>query len=257
MGARERVRAVVEHRRTQQFFFYVIVVVTAALALRKPAADSDFLLVLIRIGIGIFVVEILLRFWAYGWRYFRDPWAGLDIVAVAAAFVPGGLALLALRFLRIFRVLRLVSMFPSLRRIVAGLLAAIPYLIGIGFAIPLIIFVAGVIATNLFGGIAPQYFDDLGTSLMTLFQAMTGEGWPDVAKAVMDRAPVAWIFFVIYIVVFTLGALNILIAVMVNAMEQVAFHEAEERTDLFEERLVAEIRALREEVAALRDERGS
>ena len=42
--------------------------------------------------LGIFVIEVLLRFVAYGLnprRFFSDPWNVFDTLVVAAAFVPG------------------------------------------------------------------------------------------------------------------------------------------------------------------------
>jgi voltage-gated sodium channel len=126
----------------------------------------------------------------------------------------------------------------------------------------LVIFVAGVMATKLFGGIAPVYFGDLGTTLFTLFQIMTGEAWPDIAREVMAQAPLAWIFFVVYILVSSFAVLNLFIAVVVSGMEdQVTsdLAEAEERNAQAQARsdalILEEVRALRAEVAALRSER--
>jgi voltage-gated sodium channel len=82
-----------------------------------------------------------------------------------------------------------------------------------------VLYVSAVMATKLFSGVSPEYFGDLGDSLFTLFQVMTGEAWSEVARTVMAEQPVAWIFFVAYIVVTTFTVLNLFIAVAVNAME--------------------------------------
>jgi len=43
-----------------------------------------------------------------------------------------------------------------------------------------------VLATKLFRGIAPEFFGSLSASLFTLFQVMTVEGWPDIARGVRE-----------------------------------------------------------------------
>jgi voltage-gated sodium channel len=75
----------------------------------------------------------------------------------------------------------------------------------------------------------------------------------------MVEQPLAWIFFLVFILVSTFTVLNLFIAVVVNAMqEQVASEmqadeEARERVAHDERRqLLDEVRALRAEVAALR-----
>jgi voltage-gated sodium channel len=114
-------------------------------------------------------------------------------------------------------------------------------------------------ATKLFGAIDEEHFGDLWASLFTLFQVMTLEGWADIAREIMEEAPYAWAFFLVYILVSTFAVLNLFIAVVVNAMQQQVTsemqrdeeaHAAEARSARAE--LLAEIRALREEVRRLR-----
>jgi voltage-gated sodium channel len=159
-------------------------------------------------------------------------------------------------------VLRLISAVPAMRRVVSGLLAAVPGMASIGALLGLIIYVAAVMATKLFGAITPEYFGDLGTTLFTLFQTMTGEAWPDIAREVMAQAPLAWIFFVIYILISSFAVLNLFIAVIVNGMEQEVTNElmeAENRhaaDEAASDKLILdELRALRAEIAQLRAER--
>jgi voltage-gated sodium channel len=263
--SREQVRELVEHRRFQQVIIVVILINAITLGLEtSPAIVADFhgLLHLIdRIALGIFVVELLLRLYAHGWRFFTDSWNIFDLIIVAIAVIPATGPFSVLRALRVLRVLRLVSMVPAMRRVVSGLLAAVPGMASIGLLLGLIIYVAGVMATKLFGHISPEYFGDLGTTLFTLFQTMTGEGWPDVARAVMAEAPMAWIFFVIYILVSTFAVLNLFIAVIVSGMERGVTDdlvEAEEKhaadQAASDKQMLDEIRALRMIVEELRAE---
>ncbi|HEX6357994.1 ion transporter [Actinophytocola sp.] len=260
---RAKARELVERRSFQRFVIVLIVcnAVTLGLETSPRLMDSygGLLHALDRLALAVFVAELALRFYGHGWRFFRDPWNVFDLLVVGIAVVPATGPLSVLRTLRVLRVLRLVSAVPSMRRVVSGLLAAVPGMASVASLLALVIFVAGVMATKLFGAIAPVYFGDLGTSLFTLFQIMTGEAWPDVARDVMAQAPLAWIFFVLYILVSSFAVLNLFIAVVVSGMEdQVTadLAEAEERNAQAQARsdalLLEEVRALRAEVAELR-----
>ena len=139
------------------------------------------------------------------------------LLVVGIAVVPAGSAFTVLRSLRVLRVRRLVSLVPSMRGVVGALLKALPGMASIVGLMVLVLYVSAVMATKLFGAISPDLFGNLGASLFTLFQVMTVEGWPDIARGVMVRAPYAWIFFVIYLLIATFMVLNLFIAVVVNA----------------------------------------
>lgn len=263
---RQRVREFVEHPRFQRFIIAVIIFNAITLALetsqRILANYGDLLHTLDYIALSIFVVELLAKFYAYGLRFFRDPWNVFDLVVVGIALVPATGPFAVLRALRVLRVLRLISVVPSMRKVVAGLLAAVPGMASIAALLALVIFVAGVMSTKLFGTISPDYFGDLGTSLFSLFQVMTGEAWPDIAADVMAQAPMAWIFFVIYILISSFAVLNLFIAVVVSAMEdqvRADFQEEENKHARLQaaqnEEILTELRELRAEVASLRSAR--
>ena len=256
-------RALVEHKRFQQFIIWVIVLNAVTLGLEtSPEVLREFgglLHAADRVMLWIFTVELALRLYAYGRRFFRDPWNVFDFVIVGISLIPTSGPFSVLRALRILRALRLISAVPAMRRVVSGLLAAVPGMASIGALLGLIIYVAGVMATKLFGTISPEYFGDLGTTLFTLFQTMTGEAWPDIAREVMAAAPLAWIFFVIYILISSFAVLNLFIAVIVSGMEKTVrgdLIEAEEQhaadQAASDQLILAELRELRREVAELR-----
>jgi voltage-gated sodium channel len=167
-----------------------------------------------------------------------------------------------LRALRVLRLLRLITVVPSLRRVVGGLIGALPGMGSIVLLIGLIYYVGAVMATNLFGADFAQQFGTLPNSLFTLFQVMTLENWVDgVVKPIMEKYPYAWLFFIPFIIVTSFTILNLFIGVIVGAMQQevekvAAQERAAERDIMHQETapLVAEIRALKDEVLALRRE---
>ncbi len=200
--------------------------------------------------LAVFVVEIALRLYVNRLAYFRDPWNVFDFTVVAIALVPASGPLAVLRALRILRVLRLITLVPSMKRVVSGLLSALPGLTSVMGIICIIFYVAAVIATKLFAADFPALFGDLGKTAFTLFQVMTLEGWAmEVVRPVMAVYPLSWIFFLIFILASTFTLLNLFIAVIVNAIHQ---EGAEDRPDP----AVAEIVLLRDEIAALRSQLG-
>ena len=111
---------------------------------------------------------------------------------------------------------------------------------------------------------SPDYFGDLPTTLFTLFQTMTGEAWPDIARDVMDESPMAWI----HILVSSFMVLNLFIAVVVSAMEGQVAEEVREASEtrqaeraaeelLTDQRILLELRALRADLAELRGPTGA
>ena len=253
---RERVRGFIEGARFEKSITALIVVNAVTLGFETaPSVMARFggaLYAFDRLVLAVFVVELLLRFFVYRGRFFRDPWRVFDFVVVGIAVVPAGSAFAVLRSLRVLRVLRLVSLVPSMRRVVGALLQALPGMASIVGLMGLVLYVSAVMATKLFGPIAPEHFGDLGASLFTLFQVMTVEGWPDIARGVMVQSPLSWIFFVVYLLVATFMVLNLFIAVVVNAMQSQVTedlkHEGETHTRL----VLDEVRALRREIEALR-----
>jgi voltage-gated sodium channel len=266
-GWRRRLADLLEAPRMQGALIALILVNAAVLGLEtSPSVMARWGGLLVRIDtaiLAVFVVEIALRLVARGPRFFRDPWAVFDVVVVGIALLPASGPFAVLRALRVLRVLRLMSFVPSMRRVVGGLLAAIPGLSSVFAVIALIFYVGSVMATKLFGGQFPEWFGSLGASAYTLFQVMTLESWSmGIARPVMEAFPHAWAFFVPFILIATFTMLNLFIAVIVNAIqaEHAAEHETEVRdiesavsahADERADALHVEIRALRAEVARL------
>jgi voltage-gated sodium channel len=256
-------KQLVEDSRFQNTIMVVIVVNAITLGLEtspKLGEGTEALLHRIdQIALTIFVLELFVKLYVYRLAFFRNPWNVFDLLVVGVALVPAADGFSVLRALRVLRVLRLVSGIPSMRRVVSTLLAAIPGAAAIIGLLALVIYVSAVMGTTLFGPRVPQHFGDLGTSLWTLFQTLTGEAWPDIADDVMAQYPMSWIFFLIFILISTFVVLNLFLAVIVGAMESVrdaedAQEDEEMRTALEETEadIVAEIAALRHEVMALR-----
>ncbi|OLF09731.1 ion transporter [Actinophytocola xinjiangensis] len=263
MSVRVRLREIVDAPVFQQVIMGVIVLNAITLgAETSPSLVAEYgpvLHAVDRAVLVVFVVELVARIYAHGWRFFTDPWNWFDTVIVGIALLPTSGAFSVLRALRILRALRLISIVPSMRRVVSALLGALPGMASIAALLLLVLYVSAVMATKLFSGLSPEYFGDLGDSLFTLFQVMTGEAWSEVARTVMSKQPLAWIFFVTYIVVTTFTVLNLFIAVAVSAMEAQTSRRTAPQPEDDEPTLAAVLAELRElralhEAAARREE---
>jgi voltage-gated sodium channel len=149
----------------------------------------------------------------------------------------------------------MVSVVPSLRRVISGLLNALPGLGSVGAIMLLIFYVGSVMATKLFGEGFPEWFGTLGESAYSLFQIMTLESWSmGVVRPVMEKFPFAWAFFLPFILIATFTMLNLFIAVIVNAMQaetDKAAMERAERSHDERELMLQEIRDLNHKVDLL------
>ncbi|MEZ5844271.1 MAG: ion transporter [Hyphomicrobiaceae bacterium] len=215
--------------------------------------------VLDEIMLWFFVVELAMRMFAYGWRFWRDPWAVFDFLVVAVTLLPQTGNLSVLRAMRILRALRLITAIPSVKRVVTGLLVAIPSMSSIIVLVLLINYVFAVMATKMFGAEFEKNFGTIGASLFTFFQIMTLDGWgSEVVRPVMEKYPYAWAFFLPYIIFVTFAVLNLFIGIVVDAMQQQQEEATETVINVTQaeyHHLVDEIRALRAELKDMRADR--
>ncbi len=206
----------------------------------------------------VFVLEIIMRLIVRGWAFWRDPWRVFDFAVVAVALLPSGGSLSVMRAFRVLRVLRLISGVEAIRRVVTGLLAAIPGMGSVVLLLCLIFYVFSVMATKLFGQAFPQWFGTIGESAYSLFQIMTLESWSmGIVRPVMETYPYAWAFFVPFIITTSFAVLNLFIGIIVDAMQKEHEVEAESSRQAMlseTEQILEEIRSLRGEVAGLKAE---
>ncbi|MEO0620144.1 MAG: ion transporter, partial [Pseudomonadota bacterium] len=159
--------------------------------------------------LAVFVLELAARLIVDPKGFWRDPWRVFDFVVVAIALMPATGAFSVLRAFRILRVLRLISSVEAMRRVVTGLLSALPGMGSIVFLLGIIFYVFAVISTKLFGESFPEWFGSIGASSYTLFQIMTLESWSmGIVRPVMDQYPYAWMLFVPFIVATAFTVLN-------------------------------------------------
>jgi voltage-gated sodium channel len=215
----------------------------------------------------IFVLELLLKLFAYGLSFFRNAWNVFDLFVVTIGLIPQSTAFSALRALRVIRALRLLSAVPQMRAVVQALFDALPGMGAVVIMLSIVYYVFAVMATIMFGDTFDAWFGNLGRSMYTLFQIMTLEGWSDgIVRPVMVVHPYAWAFFLPFIIMTAFSVLNLFIGLLVNTMESAVATDAEsefqrlrelvrsetDQVDRHVTELQDEIRALRAEIIASR-----
>lgn len=252
-------QTLIESRRFETFIAALIVVNAITLGLETSktvmSSASGLLHFIDRVLLVIFTIELIARLVVYRSRFHRDPWRIFDLIVIGISWLPATGGLSVLRALRILRVLRLVGVVPSLRKVVGGLVAALPGMGSIVLLMTLVFYVFSVMATKLFSETFPEWFGTIAESAYTLFQVMTLESWSmGIVRPVMEVFPYAWMFFIPFIMCTTFTVLNLFIGIIVSAMQSEHEEtETEERNAMHTDQatMIAEVKALRLEVSAL------
>jgi voltage-gated sodium channel len=185
-----------------------------------------------------FFIEMLVRQNQLGWDYFLDPWNVFDYVLVVLSCVDlavsisdeGSMAAVRiirlLRLLRIVRNIRGIRMFRELWMIIQGLLDSLRTMSWVALLLGMIIYCIAVVLTTLVGHsdhvrehwrFSEQYVGTVYRSMWTLMQVITFDNWAtDIVRPMSEVAPITTWIALGTITVCTFGALNVIIAVMVE-----------------------------------------
>ena len=218
------------------------------------ASYGNILHSLDRFFLVFFTLEIIFKILVYRHKFFKDPWNLFDFLIVSSSAFPSAGSISILRALRSLRALRMISIIPTLKKVVSSLLSSIPGLGAITAIVCLLFYVGAVIATRLFSTDFPEWFGSIGKSLYSLFQVMTLESWSmGIVRPVMVKHPFAWAFFIPFILITTFTLLNLMVAVMVNAMDSETDDLKEETLNQKDkEDILQELRSLKVEIKELK-----
>ena len=181
------------------------------------------------VAYGIYVLELLLRLVSYGkkpWRYFKEGWNVFDFVVIGLTpFFQGQTAVI--RLLRLMRLVRIFRFLPEVRILSASIVKSIPPLLSMSVLISMMLFLYGMAGHYAFGVEAPQSWGNIGLSMKSLFILLTLENFPIYLEEAMLISPLAIPFFLSYVFLIVFTVLNVLIGIVLNAMDEA---RAEDRT---------------------------
>lgn len=191
----------------------IIIVVNSALIGLETYVKSDAISRVQDIILGVFTVEIIMRFIAAKdvRSFFRSGWNLFDLSLVIIGYVPDSLmpnssAMMALRVLRVLRVLRLLRASKEIKLIVTVLLKSITSMFCNMLLYLIFIYLFAIIGVGLFRMPDPQTlsgeelvryeeykrvapnnpdnssdpYGSLDEAMFSLFRVMTGEDWTDL-----------------------------------------------------------------------------
>ena len=123
-------------------------------------------------------------------RFLLDGWNLFDTLVVVGSLIPldNSEAVLLGRLLRVFRVLRLVSVVPELRFLINSLLKAIPRMGYIVLLMFIIFYSYAAMGSMFFAKVDEFLWGDVSIAMLTLFRVATFEDWTDVMFPEPQRA---------------------------------------------------------------------
>jgi len=171
-----------------------------------------------------FVVEIVIRMAAERRLrdFFKNGWNIFDFVIVVASLIPvgGSESVLLARLLRVFRVLRLVSMVPELRVLMNAFLKALPRMGYVAMFMFIIFYIYGAVGSFIFRDVNPFYWENVSVAMLTLFRVATFESWTQIMYETMEVYPMSWLYYLSFIFLSAFIFLNMMIGIVLEVMQK-------------------------------------
>lgn len=209
---------------------FINAIALAWLTLPTSTDQSETLILIDELCYLIYLVELLIRIASYGkkpWKFFGSGWNIFDFIVVGLSPFAQGQTVV-LRLLRLLRLVRIFRFLPEVRILSLSIVRSVPPLMSISVLIGLLLFLYGMAGTYLFGSSLPEAWGDIGASLKTLFVMLTLENFPQTFEDGISISPLAFPFFISYMFVIVFTVLNILIGIVLNAMDEARKENAEQ-----------------------------
>jgi len=226
---RRKVGEIVHDERFDVFILILIAINSALYGVAtfpsmKQNADliSDFEKVDLAILI-VFTIESSMNIFYEGKRFVRDGWLMFDLVIVIISWAATKVK--SLQVFRIFRAFRFLTKVQMLRNVVVALFSVVPAIAAITVLLLLILYIFSVMYTQLFknffeeGYTTVNYFGRLDLTLFSLFQIMCLDEWSGIAYEVGEQDYWAWLIFIIFVVMSAFVVVNLIIAVICDALQ--------------------------------------
>jgi cation channel sperm-associated protein 4 len=136
--------------------------------------------------LGIFIMEILLKWYCNFWDYWRSGWNILDILITGTSVFKTYFPIMG-KF-SIFRILRVLQPFKSnslsllsgLQIVVTTIVDSVPDMANMAIILVVWMYIYAIVGVALFSDIIPFAFGDIGKTMYTLFISFTQIGWVEI-----------------------------------------------------------------------------
>jgi voltage-gated sodium channel len=266
-----------EKLRSNKLFetFVIVVIIVSALLIgaKTYPLSSTAAQVMRALDLGItlfFLVEIIIRMVAERSlkAFFTKGWNIFDFLIVTASLIPvdDSEAALLGRLLRVFRVLRLVSIIPELRILMNAFVTAIPRMGYVSLLMFIIFYIYAAMGSMFFSEVNRELWGNITISMLTLFRIATFEDWTDVMYETMAVHPLSWSYYLSFIFIVAFVFLNMMIGIVLETLQREheqfsrdsgegeagEVHRIEARTREMEQRLIRMEAMLQQQHAARR-----
>ncbi|PIK62956.1 putative cation channel sperm-associated protein 4-like [Apostichopus japonicus] len=215
--SQELVGQMVEGTAFRFFILGVIVINTILIGLgtnEKLSEDYSWLFTIFDYTVlTIFTVELLLKWFSGFFIYWRVGWNVLDFFIILTLLM--GPTLTFLGSSRILRILRVIRAFRNMTNIVLLLVIVM-----------VVLSVAGV---SLFGKDFPEFFENLGAAMFSLFICVTQDGWMGIFEQFQGTSHylTGGVYFIICVIIGAFVFANLVVAVVVTNLDK-AMNEVKE-----------------------------
>lgn len=222
-------------------------------AFRIRDDESEAVTVLEHVFLSIYLVELILQFYAFNSACFYDSWVVFDLVLVVTGVIAQWIVqpvfgsgskfaplmvLRAARLMRLAQTIRLLIKFKELWILVRGLLSSAQTMLYTILLLFVILYILSLLGVELlqqhpqaygpdrdpeFARTTAQYFGSLPVAMVTLIQFVCLDNVALIYGPLVKRDPWLIIYFVSVILVVGIVVMNLVTAVIVNsALEQTA-----------------------------------
>lgn len=190
-----------------------IIIINSLLIGVETYITNDIISLIQNIILGIFTIEIILRFIAADSikEFFKGGWNNFDLILVLIGYIPTSMIanasmLMALRVLRVFRVLRLLRAAKEIKIMITVLIKSMSALFYNIVLFVIFVYLFAIIGVSVFKlpdpntlnqeqavkyeqlmqvapnapTCSPDPYGTLDEAIFTLFRALTGEDWTDL-----------------------------------------------------------------------------
>jgi len=238
-------------------FFIFLVSVNAMLMWVQADTDGDpaAWMTVETIFVTLFTIEVVAKLIGFGYIFFAEPWNTLDFFIVGFSVIELTIAYITdtsdtsaistIRMVRVFRIIRMMSILDRLNMLVRAFFYACQDIIWVVALLIIVLYIFAIMARGFFGkgddlakaGFEQEsMFGSLPRSMLTMFQIMTLDSWSSqIARPVGEVYPGSQLFFVTFVLVGSLGILNLLTAIFIDSLNTLnkegAIEEEERKGD--------------------------
>ena len=258
---RLKAQRIVQARR----FEYLLAILIIATAVLRGLATSDDLTDRLAVLMGlvwsltlaVLVLEALLKMFATSPRvdrYFRDAWNVFDFVLIGLIFYWPTLAMLIVT-VRLLRLLGGFSAVQEMNLILSTLVRSVPSMVHIVILLGIILYMYAIVGHSFFQEHDPARWGTLGVSIQSLFQVVTLDDWIAIMHTAMELEPLAWIYFVSFVVVATFVGVNMFVAIVVKNLDEINEERLRRQGRSFTgESILSELRATQQSLQRMEEQ---